>query len=94
MATHFEVFDKLRDLGKSLDKISHTLPADGNTEETNKARASLHLRALLTEAKNFKVLFSFLSESHVQVYNASDHLTSVIFIYFFCIYSINIHINS
>ena len=57
MATHFEVFDKLRDLGKSLDKISHTLPADGNTEETNKARASLHLRALLTEAKNFKVLF-------------------------------------
>jgi hypothetical protein len=90
MATHFEVFDKLRDLGKSLDKISHTLPADGNTEETNKARASLHLRALLTEAKNFKVLFCQSQPCTL----ASDHLTSVVFIYFFCIYSINIHIKS
>ena len=57
MATHFEVFDKLRDLGRSLDKISSTLPADGNAQDTNKARACLQLKALLTEAKNFKVLY-------------------------------------
>jgi hypothetical protein len=55
MATHFDVFEKLRDLGRSLDKISSTLPTEKNAEETNKARACLHLRALLTEAKNFKV---------------------------------------
>ena len=54
MASHFEVFDKLRDLGRSLDKISSTLPADGDAVDTNKARACLQLKALLTEAKNFK----------------------------------------
>ena len=56
MATHFEVFNKLRDLGRSLDKISNTLPADGAPEETNKARACIQLRTLLAEAKNFKVM--------------------------------------
>ena len=54
MATHFEVFDKLRDLGRSLDKISSTLPGDGDAEDTNKARACLQLKALLSEAKDFK----------------------------------------
>ena len=51
----FEVFNNLRDLGRSLDKISNDLPADENTERPSKARASLQLKALLTDAKNFKV---------------------------------------
>ena len=55
MATHFEVFGKLRSLGKSLDEISSSLPADGDAEDTNRARACLQLKALLTEAKIFKV---------------------------------------
>lgn len=55
MAAHFEVFDKLRNLGKSLDKISHDLRSGESVEEPNKARACLHLRALLTEAKKMKV---------------------------------------
>jgi hypothetical protein len=66
MAAHFEVFDKLRDLGRSLDKVSSTLPPDGKAEDTNKARASLNLKALLTEAKNFKVYKLLTAQAKLQ----------------------------
>ena len=56
MASHFEVFDKLRDLGRSLDRISSVLPSEKNTEDINKARACLQLKVLLADAKNLKVI--------------------------------------
>ena len=57
MATHFQVFDKLREFGKSLDNSSRALPKFTEDEEdtTNKARACLQLRAMLSEARTFKV---------------------------------------
>ena len=57
MAARFEVFDKLRELGKSLDEASKitTKLTEEEPQQINKARACLQLRGILADANNFKV---------------------------------------
>ena len=65
MAKQFQVFDTLRELGKSLDNFSRTVPNFGNKEEdeeqpTNKARAALQLQGMLAETKALKVSLTLI----------------------------------
>lgn len=57
MAARFEVFNKLRELGNTLDKTSGALSSlnDNEPEQNSKARECLHLRAILADMKSFKV---------------------------------------
>ena len=57
----FEVFDKLRDFGRSLDKMSINLKNKESSDITSNARASLNLKNLLADAKNFKVFHKYNS---------------------------------
>lgn len=62
MTARFEVFDKLRELGNTLDKTSSSLSSLNEPEQNSKARACLHLRETLAEVKSFKVsMFHCLS---------------------------------